>query len=73
MIALDANKLNCKIVEKGFTIFDISNLFGVNKVTTHRKLRDANELTISEASRLKLVLGLSDAEAVSIFFGGIEI
>ena len=69
MIALDANKLEIKIMENGFTICDVSNLLGLNRITTYRKLSSISKLTIGEALKLKFFLGLSDLEAVDVFFG----
>ena len=57
------------IVEKGYTFADISDLLGLNMLTTYRKLSDIHNLTIREALLLKTVLNLSDSEAAFIFLG----
>lgn len=56
-------------MENGFTICDVSNLLGLNRITTYRKLSSISKLTIGEALKLKFFLGLSDLEAVDVFFG----
>ena len=65
VIALNANKLINKIVEKGFTICDISNLLGIQKI----RMNNVDSLTIGEVLALKNILELSDTEAISIFLG----
>lgn len=68
VIALDANKLKGKIVEKGLTISKVSDIIGVNRSTLYRKLNNNDKLTINEACKLKSILELSDSEAIDIFF-----
>ena len=69
MIALDANILLVEIIKHGLTLDDISNLFGISRVLTYRKLNDIKQMTIGEALLLKSTLELSDHEAASIFLG----
>ena len=69
VIALDANLLVRKIIENGYTIGDISNLLGLSRNVLSKKLHNINRLTVGEARMLKYALDLSDAEAISIFFG----
>ena len=69
VVALDANKLVGKIIKNGYTIGDISNLLGVSRNVLTKKINNVNTLTIGEARLLKYALGLSDDEAISIFFG----
>lgn len=69
VIALDANKLMVKIIEKGFTICSIATLLDIEKTTMRRKLNDTSKLTIREVMTLKNILELSDREAITIFLG----
>jgi hypothetical protein len=69
VIALNANKLQILVADKGFTYNSISKILGITKVATYRKLNNINAMTIGEAIILKNVLELSDVEAVDIFFG----
>ena len=69
MIALNANILLVEIIKHGLTLDDVSNLFGISRVLTYRKLNDIKQMTIGEALLLKSTLELSDYEAAVIFLG----
>ena len=65
-------KLKAKIVEKGFSIEQVSKLIGINTSTFYRKLANAGEtFTIAEANSLGKLLCLSAKEMNEIFFAQI--
>lgn len=64
---MDANKLKTKIATRGFTLSKTAELLGMHKSTLYRKLNGFEKFTISEASKLKDILGLTDLEALAIF------
>ena len=66
---MGANKLQILIIENGLTINVISDLLGLTRVQTHRKLNDVKLLTIGEAILLKEFLELTNSEAIEIFLG----
>lgn len=68
-IALNANRLHAEIIKTGATINDVSDLLGITRVATQRKLADIKRLTIGEALILKEFLELTDSEAATIFLG----
>lgn len=65
---MNANMLRTKIIERGFLLSEISEVLGLDTWTTYQKLNAHEKLTINEAVQLKHVLGLSNAEAIDIFF-----
>lgn len=67
VLALNANKLKDKIVEKGLTISKVSELACINRTSLYRKLNNHGKFTINEASRIKEVLELSNSESIDIF------
>ena len=67
--ALNANRLQTEIMKNGFTLNDISDLLGLTKVLTYRKITDVKQLTIHEAIILKEFLELSNEESIDIFLG----
>lgn len=56
-------------MKNGFTLNDISDLLGLTKVLTYRKITDVKQLTIHEAIILKEFLELSNEESIDIFLG----
>lgn len=66
---MDANRLQTAIVKNGVALKDVSDLLGLTKVHTYRKLHDIKQLTIGEAILLKEFLELTNREASEIFLG----
>jgi DNA-binding XRE family transcriptional regulator len=60
-------KLKGKIIEKGFTPETLATAIGVDRSTMYRKLTAIEKFTIGEARKIKLVLDLTNEEAVEIF------
>lgn len=65
---MDMQMLKGKIVEKGMNVETVAERIGVERSSMYRKLNNFEKITIGEASRMKDVLGLSNEEAVTIFF-----
>lgn len=64
---MDINMLRAKIDEKNMTIAAIAKEIGMHRATFYRKLSEEG-FTIREANLIVKVLGLSQVEAVNIFF-----
>ena len=60
-------KLKGKMVEKGFTVESLAIAIGIDRSTLYRKLDAIEKFTIGEARKIKVVLGLTNAEAIEIF------
>lgn len=66
---MDINKLKGKLVEKQMNVETLAKTIGVERSSMYRKFNNAEKITIGEALKIKLALGLSDAEASEIFLG----
>ena len=64
---MDIQKLKGKIVEKGMNVETVAELIGIDRSSLYRKLNNFEKITIGEASKMKIVLGLTDEEAAHIF------
>lgn len=64
---VDVAKLKGKMVEKGFTVETLSAAIGIDRSTLYRKLEAIEKFTIGEARKIKVVLELTNEEAVQIF------
>lgn len=64
---MNVAKLKGKIVERGINVEGLANKIGVDRSSLYRKLNNAEKITIGEASRMKEVLEMTDAEALDIF------
>lgn len=64
---MDVNKLKGKIVERGLNVEKLAEVIGVDRSSLYRKLNNAEKITIGEAMRMKIALGISNDEAVDIF------
>jgi plasmid maintenance system antidote protein VapI len=64
---MDMLKLKGKIVESGMNVETLAERIGVDRSSMYRKLNNFEKITIGEASKMKVVLGLTDEEAVNIF------
>jgi len=62
-------KLKGKMVEKGLNVETLAAKIGVNKSTLYRKLNKCENITIEDAQKIKEELGLTNDDAVDIFFG----
>lgn len=67
MLALDATRLTLKILEKGLTSNEESNLRGIEVFSLCNKIYNRKDITIGDALKLKEALGLTDSEAIEIF------
>ncbi len=57
-----------KIIEKGFSIYDIAGLLGINEVTLRRKISGKSDFLRNEMSIIKQNLMLTTEEFENIFF-----
>lgn len=66
---VNVDKLKEIIKQSGYDMYQIAQAIGINRATLYRKM-DANgvKFTIGEIQKLIEVLGLSDEEAIEIFF-----
>lgn len=65
---MDMQMLKGKIVEKGMNVETVAERIGVERSSMYRKLNNFEKITIGEASRMKEALGLTNEEAITIFF-----
>lgn len=61
------NKLKAKIMENGLNVEGLADRIGMERSTLYRKLNNFEKITIGEATKMKDVLGMTDAEATDIF------
>ena len=64
---MDATRLILKILEKGLTSNEESNLRGIEVFSLCNKIYNRKDITIGDALKLKEALGLTDSEAIEIF------
>lgn len=64
---MDAKRLKIKMVESGLTVSRTAELIGIHKSSLYRKMHGFEKLTVSEAVRLKEILGMTNLEALEIF------
>ena len=62
-------KLKAKMVEHGFNVETLATKLGVDRSTLYRKLNEGEKITIGDAQKIKVELGLTNDEARDIFFG----
>lgn len=60
-------KLKAKMVEKGFTVETLAAKIGIDRSTLYRKLEAIEKFTIGEARKIKVVLDMTNEEAILIF------
>lgn len=61
------NKLKAKIVENGMNVEALADAIGIDRSSLYRKLNNFEKITIGEALRMKIALGMTDEEASDIF------
>ena len=66
MVKVD--RLRGIIVEKGTTQESIADIIGLNRSTFYRKMKKQGDFSLKEAKAIKSALGLSNQEAIDIFF-----
>ena len=64
---MNVSKLKAKIVEREMNVESLAAAIGVDRSSLYRKLNNAEKITIGEASRMKVVLLMTDMEAHDIF------
>lgn len=64
---MNVAKLKGKIVERGINVEGLATKIGVDRSSLYRKLNNAEKITIGEASKMKVALEMTDAEALDIF------
>lgn len=64
---LITNRLKGKLVEKGVTLYELSDALGIHYNSLLRKL-NVGEFTLSEIRKIVETLHLSDDELLYIFF-----
>ena len=57
------------MVEQGFNVETLASEIGVDRSTLYRKLNEGEKITIGDAQKIKIALGLTNDEARDIFFG----
>lgn len=60
-------KLKSKMVEKNISISKAAEKMSISKAALYRKLNKPENLTIREVQELKVVLRLTNSEAIDIF------
>lgn len=66
---MDVTMLKKKIGERGINVETLAEKIGIDRSTMYRKLNADISTTVAEAVKIKDVLGLTNEEARSIFFG----
>ena len=64
---MNVQKLKGKIVENGMNVETFAKKIGVARTSIYRKLNNS-QFTIGEVRKIKETLGLSNEEAIAIFF-----
>lgn len=62
------NKLRAKIIERGYSVNEVSAAIGINPATFWRKCKGISSFTLDEIQKIKAFLNLSDVEVMYIFF-----
>ncbi len=66
---VNINKLKGKIVENGLTVATLAERMGIDRATLYRKLSNNGEtMLIKDANSIVSALGLTEDEALAIFF-----
>lgn len=60
-------KLKGKLIEKGYTYENIASELGISKTTFAYKINGKGCFLITEASKLKELLNLTERESIEIF------
>ncbi len=68
-IMINTLKLKGLIVERGTTQTALADSIGIDRSTFYRKMKLGGAFSIEEAKLMVKEIPLTDAEAVSIFFG----
>ena len=67
--AINTELLRQKMKEKSIGPDEVSKMMGIDRATFYRKLKAGGiKFTLAEIQRMIAALGLSDSEAVQIFF-----
>ena len=66
---MELNKLQGKIVEKGWNVETLADHIGVERSSMYRKLNNFEKITIGEAKKIVNALDLSNEDASNIFLG----
>lgn len=61
------NKLKARIIEKGMSVESLAIAIGKERSTLYRKLNNFEKITIGEAAKIKVVLEMTDEDAIDIF------
>ena len=65
---VDTNNLNKRIKESGIKKESISSYLGISIGSLNNKLAKRTEFTLPEAKALQKILGLTNDEAITVFF-----
>ena len=65
---VNVNKLRGRMVELGVTVRLLAQRMGVNYSSLYRRLKEPENFTIGEATKIKSILELSSEQATDIFF-----
>lgn len=70
MGTVNIGKLKGCIAERGLSIRKLAEITGIDRYSMYRKMKDAGRLmTIGDANKISMALGLTDTEKLNIFFG----
>jgi len=64
---MNVSKLKGKIVERQMNVEKLAESIGIDRSSMYRKLNNFEKITIGEAARIKVALGMTDVEAFDIF------
>lgn len=53
---------------KKFSMSAVADQLGMNEVTLYRKIKGKSDFSRAEIQALKSILGMSNAECISVFF-----
>lgn len=65
---LDKNKFKYYVANKNLTLAEVAAKLGMNPATLSKKLNGTTDFTRQEIQMFKDIIGLSEAEMLSIFF-----
>lgn len=65
---LKLNELKAEIARNELTIEDLADKINISRTTLWRRLNNPSEFTLAEIRRIKIILKLSGARILDIFF-----
>lgn len=65
---MDMNKLRARMFERNMNVTKLAERVGISRTAFYRKLQKPGQFTVGEVMRIKSILGLSEDDAIDIFF-----